>query len=511
MSYRNLVLILGDQLDRSSSALRGFDVGQDRVWMAELPEESTHVWSHKARIVLFLSAMRHFRDDLRAKGYAIHYLALGTHPYRGFEEALTAELSDSTPTRMVVAQPGDYRVLATIKTVSKKASVPLDIREDDHFLMPLAEFDDWAAKRKAPRMEHFYRHMRQRTGVLMQDGKPRGGRWNYDAENRKRFGREGPGTLPSWPEFSPDKLTRQVMATVEKHFAEHPGSLEHFDWPITPAQAQRALDDFLANRLVEFGPLQDAMWTGEPFLYHSRLAAALNLKLLNPGTVIKAAETALDKQQAPLASVEGFVRQILGWREFVRGLYWRHMPEYLQMNALGAQLPLPSLYWTGETDMQCMKEAVGQTLEYGYGHHIQRLMVTGLFALLLGVKPRDLHEWYLAIYIDAVEWVELPNTLGMSQYADDGLMGSKPYCATGKYMQRMSNYCAHCRYNPADATGETACPFTTLYWDFLMRHESRFSNHPRAALQWRNLARLSRARRGEMKRAAERLTVAFTS
>lgn len=511
VTCRNLVIILGDQLDRSGSALRGFDLARDRVWMAELPEESTHVWSHKARIALFLSAMRHFREDLSASGYGVRYLELGTHPYQGFGDALTAEVEAVQPQRLIAAQPGDHRVLANLRDVSARTAIPLSMREDAHFLLPLSTFDDWVATRKAPRLEHFYRYMRQQGDVLMQGGKPRGGRWNYDAQNRQRFGREGPGEVPRPLPFEPDELTREAIASVERHFPAHPGSLEHFDWPVTPEQGKQALDDFVKHRLAHFGPLQDAMWAGEPFLYHSRLSAALNLKLLNPRAVVRCAEAALEGQEAPLASVEGFVRQVLGWREFVRGLYWGNMPEYRQANALGADLPLPDLYWTAQTDMRCMSEAIGQTLQCGYAHHIQRLMVTGLFALLLGVCPQRLHEWYLAVYVDAVEWVELPNTLGMSQYADDGLMASKPYIATGKYIQRMSNYCGQCRYDPAQATGDKACPFTTLYWDFLMRHEARFANHPRAALQWRNLERLSRGRRNEIRRGAQRLRAVLTS
>ncbi len=505
MTCRNLIIILGDQLNISSSALQGFDRKRDKVWMAELPEESTHVWSHKARIALFLAAMRHFRDQLRAQRYRVSYLELGTHPHKGFIDALESEIAASTPTRLVVTQPGDFRVLATLRTVAKTAAVPLEVREDTHFLLTLNEFDAWSTKRKAPRMEHFYRFMRQRTGILMQDGKPYGGRWNFDAENRQRFGRGGPGTLPKSPAFKPDKITRQVLRTVEQEFPEHPGSLAHFDWPVTPADAERALEDFVANRLADFGPVQDAMWTGEPFLFHSRLAAAMNLKLLDPRYVVARAEEALKEKGAPIASVEGFVRQILGWREYVRGLYWQQMPGYLRLNALQAEVPLPSLYWSGETDMRCMKEAVGQTLEYGYAHHIQRLMVTGLFALLLGVRPQHVHQWYLAVYVDAVEWVEVPNTLGMSQYADDGILASKPYSATGKYIQRMSNYCAGCRFNPAEATGENACPFTTLYWDFLMRHDAKFADHPRAGLQWRNLKRLSASRRSAIRRQANKV------
>jgi deoxyribodipyrimidine photolyase-related protein len=296
--------------------------------------------------------------------------------------------------------------------------------------------------------------------------------------------------LPAPVRFEPDAVTRGVLELVERHFAEHPGSLADFDWPVTPEQAQVALEDFITNRLPSFGQYQDAMWTREPWLYHSRISAAMNLKLLDPRDAIAAAERAYREKRAPLASVEGFIRQILGWREYVRGIYWAQMPEYADRNAMQAHEPLPALYWNADTEMACLRDAIGQTLQYGYAHHIQRLMVTGLYALLLGVDPRAVHEWYLAMYVDAVEWVELPNTLGMSQYADGGVMASKPYIATGKYIQRMSDHCTGCRFNPAQATGDDACPFTTLYWDYLQRHEEPMRLNQRMSLQVRNLERL---------------------
>jgi len=295
------------------------------------------------------------------------------------------------------------------------------------------------------------------------------------------------------------------MAEVEQHFPDHPGSLEHFDWPVTHDDATQALADFIGNRLPAFGPFQDACWTAEPYLYHSCLSAAMNLKLISPQMVVEATVTAYERGRAPLASVEGFVRQILGWREFVRGIYWRHMPAYLEQNSLDAHQPLPTFYWTGETDMRCLSETIQQTLDYGYAHHIQRLMITGLYALLLGVEPRQVHEWYLAVYVDAVEWVELPNVFGMSQFADVGLMSSKPYVANGKYIQRMSDYCRYCRFDPAKSTGDAACPFTTLYWDFLMRHEHRFKDHPRAGMQWRNLGRVAADKRAAIRSSADKL------
>jgi deoxyribodipyrimidine photolyase-related protein len=354
-------------------------------------------------------------------------------------------------------------------------------------------------------METFYREQRRRFGVLMQGGEPRGGQWNFDAENRAAFGPGGPGSLPPPARFAPDAITAEVLAEVATRFAKHPGSLADFAWPVTREQALQSLQRFITERLPLFGHYQDAMWPGEPWLYHAHLSAALNLKLLNPREVVDAAVAALDAGHAPLTSVEGFVRQILGWREYVRGIYWTQMPGYAALNALDAQAYLPAWYWTGDTDMACLRDTLRQTLATGYAHHIQRLMVTGLYALLLGVRPQQVHEWFLAVHVDAVEWVELPNTLGMSQFGDGGLMASKPYIASGAYIDRQSPYCATCRYRPAERTGPQACPFTTLYWDFLLRHETRFASHPRLALQVRNLARLDEAERHAIQTQAQAL------
>jgi deoxyribodipyrimidine photolyase-related protein len=505
MGVRDLVLALGDQLDPQSLALDDFDREKDLVWMAELPEESKHVWSHKARIALFFSAMRHFAKRLEERGIPMRYLRIGAHAYSGFADALSAEIASKRPDRIVVVQPGDYRVLAQLRDATSGAGLPLEVRRNRQFLIDLDEFQNWAEGRKELRLEHFYRFMRRRMGLLMDGKDPVGGPWNFDKENRKTFGRKGPGLVPLPAAFAPDALTRAVIADVEQQFPDHPGSLAHFDWSVTPQQAKEALEDFVMRRLPAFGPYQDALWTGETYLYHSRLSAAMNLGFLDPQAVLDAAVAAYRRGAAPLASVEGFVRQIVGWREFIRGLYWTHMPDYLEANSLDAHQALPDFFWTGNTDMRCLAETIGQTLEYGYAHHIQRLMITGLFALLLGVEPRQVHAWYLAVYVDAVEWVELPNVLGMSQFADGGLMASKPYVASGKYIQRMSNYCEHCPYDPNEATGASACPFTTLYWDFLMRHEARFKDHPRAGLQWRNLNRLDAGKQAAIRRRAEAL------
>jgi deoxyribodipyrimidine photolyase-related protein len=473
--------------------------------MAEVAAESEHVPSHKARSTLFLSAMRHFRDELRGRGLEVEYRELGARPERSLGAALQGDLARLRPERVVLVQPGEYRVARELETAAAAAAVPLETRPDDHFFVTPDEFSSWARGRRELRLEYFYRWLRRRTGILMDGDQPAGGRWNFDAENRGAFGAAGPGLLPQPRCFPPDATTRAVMDVVERHFPGNPGRLAAFDWPVTREQALEALADFLAHRLRDFGRWQDAMWSGEPWLYHSRLSAALNLKLLSPREVCAAAESEYRAGRAPLESVEGFVRQILGWREFVRGIYWQEMPGYLDRNALGAERRLPAFYWSGETDLACLRETLVQTLEHGYAHHIQRLMVTGLFALLWGARPREVHEWYLSVYVDAVEWVELPNTLGMSQYADGGLLASKPYAATGKYLARMSNHCATCRYRPAQAHGPQACPFTTLYWDFLGRHRERFLRHPRLGLQVRNLDRLSATERQAISERAEEL------
>lgn len=502
---RHLVVVLGDQLDAGSAALDGFEPASDLIWMAEVAGESEHVVSSKVRTALFLSAMRHFRDAQRALGRRVEYVELDAPGNtRTLSGELARALAASRPERVVMVQAGEWRVERNLAAEAKRAGVPLEVRPDRHFLCSPEEFRAHAAGRKQLRMEFFYREMRRRHRVLLDDdGEPLGGQWNFDHDNRESFGRAGPPRpLPAPRRFPPDETTREVLEVVGRRFPRHPGDLAAFDWPVTPADAQRALDDFVEHRLADFGRYQDAIWCGEPWLFHSLISAAMNLKLLDPRAVITAVERAVRAQRVPLAAGEGFIRQVLGWREYVRGVYWLNMPEYLERNALGATEPLPGFYWTGDTAMVCLRDALGQTLRLGYAHHIQRLMVTGLYSLLLGVDPKRIHEWYLGVYVDAVEWVELPNTLGMSQYADGGVMASKPYVATGKYLQRMGNACASCRFDPAKATGEAACPFTTLYWDFLLRHETLLRGNQRMALQVKNVARLSAADRSAIRARA---------
>ncbi len=502
-SIRRLVIILGDQLDLESSAFEGLDPKQDVLWMAEASEESTHVPSSKPRIVMFLSAMRHFAQELSDRGYRLSYTRLDDANHSGSLIGELEKMVDQYQAKeWVVTHPGDFRTLQALRALAAKHSIALTIKPDLHFFTAPEDFEIFAKGRKQLRMEYWYRELRQKFNILMEEGKPVGGEWNYDAENRKSFGKGGPSSVPAPFVVSPDTVTADVIALVKEVFKDHVGELDHFTWPVTREDALRALDQFIQDRLPLFGDYEDAMWTNEPWLYHAHISAALNLKLINPREVIAAAQQAFESGRAPIAAVEGFIRQILGWREYVRGMYWLKMPSYLGLNGLNATHKLPAFYWTGKTEMVCLNQVIHQTLEYGYAHHIQRLMVLGLYTLMYGVHPVEVHEWFLSVFVDAVEWVELPNTLGMSQYGDGGLMASKPYIASGKYIQRMSNYCKTCPFDPAISTGPKACPMTTLYWDFLIQHNDLLKKNPRMSMQLKNLDRLSEDKVEEIRQAA---------
>lgn len=496
---RHLIIVLGDQLTIDNPALEGFDAACDQIVMAEVVGEGTHVWSHKARIALFLSAMRHFAENLEALGFPVIYYPLGLHSFTQLKEVWLHQIQQSAPQKIIVCEPGEFRVLQTIQACAVETNVALIVRDDTHFMCSQANFKRWAGQSKTLRMEFFYRNMRKEHQVLMQGSQPIGGDWNYDHENRKAFGKQGPQSVPPAPAFEIDAITHEVFAEVEHYFAEHPGTLAHFCWPVTRSQALTLLDNFIQYKLDDFGVHQDAMWQGvqshHTFLWHSLLASSLNLKLLNPREVIQAAEQAYHAHQLPLASVEGFIRQILGWREFIRGVYWLDMPAMAESNHYDHQRPLPTWYWTANTHMNCMHQTITQTMQYGYAHHIQRLMVTGMFGLLAEIAPKQVEAWYLAVYVDAVEWVELPNVAGMALHANGGRFTSKPYVASGAYIQRMSNYCQSCRYKPDIKTGVQACPVTTLYWHFLIKHYEDFAHHPRTALMVKHIDKMSEEQR----------------
>ncbi len=505
---RHLLLILGDQLDADSAVFDDMDPAQDVVLMVEAAEESTHIWSHKARTGLFLSAMRHFAEALRQRHFHVHYRALGVEDDATLDAGLKAALSTFKPERVIGVEPGDLRVRALIEAACKTPEskpTPLEWREDKHFLCSLPQFRQWAGASTSLRMEFFYRKMRQQYKVLMDGDQPTGGQWNFDAENRKGFGKAGPKDVPPPLVFAQDNITQEVLQLVTQRFADHPGTLLNFNWPVTREQALMALHDFIDRRLPSFGEHQDAMWTGLDFGWHALLSTSLNLKLLHPLEVILAAERAHRERDLPLASVEGFIRQVLGWREFIRGVYFLDMPGLKEANHYEHQNPLPAWYWTGDTKMNCMRQSIGQTLANGYSHHIQRLMVTGMFGVTAQITPQQLCDWYLAVYVDAVEWVELPNTAGMALFANGERFTSKPYIASGAYVKRMSNYCSGCHYQPEARTGLDACPMTTLYWNFLDRHEASFGSNPRTALMVKNLQRIAPEERQAIRQRADEM------
>ena len=490
-----LRLVLGDQVTATLSALRGLDPAQDVVLMAEVMDECTYVPHHRQKIALVLSAMRHFAAALQARGVRVDYVRLDDPANTGSLAGEVARaIARHRPAQVVATQPGEWRVQGALR----EAGVAL--LPDDRFLCDLDRFRRWAGGRKQLRMEFFYREMRRTTGILMDGEAPVGGAWNFDAENRKRLPADV--TPPRPRRFPPDTITREVLALVAARFPDGFGTLDGFAWPVTPEQAETALTDFIAHRLPAFGDYQDAMATGEPFLFHSLLSTSLNLGLLSPAVCCAAAEAAWREGRAPLNAAEGFIRQILGWREYVRGLYWLRMPDYAATNALDATRPLPAFYWTGETPMACLAAAIRQTRDHAYAHHIQRLMVTGNFALLAGLAPDEVNAWYLAVYADAFEWVELPNTHGMALFADGGVMASKPYAASGAYINRMSDHCRGCAYDVRESLGPGACPFNALYWDFIARHATRFVSNPRMAMPLRNLARMDAARMAALRAQA---------
>ncbi len=489
-SVRNLILVLGDQLTPTLSSLAAGDPARDRVLMAELHDEATYVRHHKKKIAFLFSAMRHFAKELRALGWTVDYVKLGAMGNRGsFSGQLADAIAEHRPERLLVTEAGEWRVSQMMEGWQAQFSIPIDILPDDRFLCSPAAFKDWAAGRKQLRMEYFYRDMRRQTGLLMDGDQPVGGKWNFDAENRKAADIDL--FMPQPKDCPPDTITQEVLALVEARFSNHFGDLAPFWFAVTRANAEDAFATFVNQALPHFGDYQDAMLTGEPFLYHSVISQYLNCGLLDPLLICRQVEAAYRAGKAPLNAAEGFIRQIIGWREYVRGIYWLKMPGYERSNFFGHTRALPDFYWTAETDMTCVKAAVTQTKEQAYAHHIQRLMLTGNFAMLAGIDPHALHQWYLSVYADAYEWVELPNTVGMSQFADGGLLASKPYAASGAYINRMSNYCRSCSFDVKQRTGSKACPFNALYWDFIARNRNKIGRNPRMAQMVRTYDKFS--------------------
>lgn len=499
-SVRTMAVVLGDQLDAESAAIRELDPAQDAIVMMEVDGEAELGPSHRQRTTLFFSAMRHFALELRERGYRVRYTPVDQ---RDNTQSITGEVERAAkalrPERIVIVQPGDWRLMREAEDWEQRTGIETEILDDEHFTCSLEEFDAWAEGRKNLTMEYFYRERRRTLEILIdEDANPEGGQWNYDHDNRQTFGKDGPNAPPPL-RFEPDPITQEVIDLVETRYPEAPGRLDEFGWPVTASQATELLEDFVAHRLQDFGPYEDAMWTGQTWLFHSQLSVPLNLKLLNPRACIDVAIRAYERSEAPLNSVEGFVRQLIGWREYIRGVYWREGPNYRDRNYLDQHGDLPEFYWSGETDMRCMRECVEPVLDHAWMHHIPRLMVTGNFALIAGVHPRKIGDWYFGMYADAIDWATTPNTIGMAMYADGTedkppVVATKPYAASANYIGKMSNFCKRCAYDPKARTGESekgpACPFNTFYWDFLIRNEDRFASNNRIAMIMKNVKKM---------------------
>ncbi len=492
-----IVLILGDQLSSDIAALREADKARDIVLMAEVGDEASYVPHHPKKIAFLFAAMRKFASGLRDDGWTVRYTKLDDPENSGsIPGEILRAFEDVSAKEGLATEPGEFRLIEVLEEMP----VPIHVFPDDRFLCSHAEFDAWAEGRKELRMEYFYREMRRKTGLLMDGDKPVGGKWNYDHDNRK----PPPGSIVGGPmQFAPDATVEDVLDLVAARFDNNFGTLRPFWFATDTGQARRALAHFIKNALPQFGDFQDAMLVGERFLYHSITSLYLNAGLLTWQEICAAAERAYRDGHAPLNAVEGFIRQIIGWREFMRGIYFREGPDYTERNALGHSRKLPGFYWDANTRMTCLSEAITQTREEAYAHHIQRLMITGNFALLAGIDPHEVHEWYLAVYADAYEWVEAPNVIGMSQFADGGLVGSKPYVSGGNYINKMSDYCKGCAYDVKIKTGTGGCPFNYLYWAFLDRHKDRFGKNPRMAQMYRTWMRMSGKKRDETLRSAD--------
>ena len=484
-----LRLILGDQLNENISSLRDVNKLTDNILICEVKSEATYVKHHKKKIAFLFSAMRHFSKFLEESNFKLKYVKYDDVNNSG---SLFGEVKKATDInnykKIIVTKPNEFRLYSEILEWENKLNIHVEIRDDDRFLCTTDEFNTWANDRKQLRMEFFYRNMRRKYNILMDGDEPIGGQWNYDSENRKppKNGLKIPDSYSN----KPDEITKDVIKLVDQNFKDHFGDLLPFNFAVTRQQALIILDEFIDKRLGMFGDFQDAMIEGEPWMFHSHISFYLNCGLLTPLECIKAVEGAFYDNRAPLNAVEGFIRQVLGWREYIRGVYWYKMPEYKSENFLEASRKLPEFYWTGKTNMNCLKQCITETKENSYAHHIQRLMVLGNFVLLTGIKPDEVNNWYLAVYSDAYEWVELPNVTGMILYADGGVLASKPYAASGAYINRMSNYCKSCHYKVSSKNGEDACPFNYLYWDFLIRNENKLRNNPRMGLIYRNLDKM---------------------
>lgn len=465
--------VLGDQLNHA--AVRR--LAPRRVLLTEAYELGRTPPMHPQKLALFFSAMRHFAQELRQRGLEVTYLQAET-----LKEALARFFHGQPGETLVQMQPADYGFAERVRALVEGLGGAYKLVPNPLWLLQPEEFDRWAADRTTYRLEHFYRYTRRRTGYLMQKGRPLGGAWNYDAENRET---PPPGYQPELPlRFAPDELTQQAVQTVQERFTGHFGALA-FDWPVTRQGALQALEDFVQHRLAGFGPYQDALLEQSWSINHSLLSPVLNLGLLHPQEVVERALAEYEKGGIPLSSIEGFIRQVIGWREYIFHVYRREMPGLAQANQLKAERPLPPLFWGAPTRMRCLSAVIARVQQRGYAHHIERLMVLANFALLYGVNPQELNAWFVSAFVDSADWVMVPNVLGMGVFASP-VLSSKPYAASGKYIARMGNHCKHCSFRVEETLGEQACPFNSLYWDFMAQHRSQLEKNPRLAVLYKS-------------------------
>lgn len=465
---KTAAIILRDQLSDEFSFIKDADTCvfiESLQWAQKLPQ-------HKKKIVLHFSSMRHFSDELVKKGKKVIYYPMCEDAGQAFKDLKHKDNID----QLIVMEPSEWGVKSKLQSYAKEHGLKIEFIPNEQFIYQDEVFDFT----KPPMLETFYRHMRKTTKILMHGDKPLGGLWNFDKENRKKAPDDI--EIPQYPKFKPDEITLKVMDEVKHKFKDNFGDLDDFHLACTRKDALKMLNHFIDHKLRLFGPYQDAMMTNEHVLFHSLLSPLLNINLLRPQEVIEAAEKAYHDKKATLESTEGFIRQILGWREYVYQVYKANMPSYKKLNYFHYKQSLPSFYWDGQTKMHCISEAVAPVIHEGINHHIQRLMVTGNFALIAGINPQEVNDWYHFGYIDALDWVVTPNVLGLSLYADGGMIATKPYAASAAYIQKMSNYCKSCPYNPKTVIEEDSCPFNALYWDFIDRNKDKFKKNHRMSL-----------------------------
>ena len=487
---QTLRLLLGDQLNAAHS---WWQAPQDDVLtvMMECRQETDYARHHVQKVLAFFLAMRSFAKERIAEGHHVHYLAIdGPDAARSMMEMLRTLVSDTGATEVRVQAPDEWRLdemfREAMNTWPETLGVSVTMDDTEHFLTGRTDLADHFKGKKQYLMESFYRMMRKRHHVLLDGaGQPEGGKWNYDANNRKKLPK---GHVPPAPRLWERDVTI-LLSDLDKAGVKTVGRVDaaHFGWPVTRGESLELLDIFVEELLPRFGDFQDALTEDSWTVYHSRLSFAMNVKMLHPREVIEAVERKwrMAPDHASIEQAEGFIRQILGWREYMRGVYWTHMPEYADLNFFQHDRKLPSWFWTGETGMRCLQHAIGQTLDHAYAHHIQRLMVTGNFALLAGIDPDEVDQWYLGVYIDAIEWVEMTNTRGMSQFADGGIVGTKPYVSSANYMHKMGPHCASCKYKRQAKTEDDACPFNSLYWHFHARNRDLLERNPRIGMVYR--------------------------